>query len=146
MKLIRITLMEMKKSLHTDTVLSVVLLISIAMSYSVLIYYNDAFFSSQRLYMSSQIQLHSVDITFHTTVPENESGTLRKLLSSDICDYFMFGFNVNTKNETYQIGNLWTLYQNLKNPYDLLYSTTIRKKLIRYLECSCVRQYSAEQD
>lgn len=33
MKLIRITLMEMKKSLHTDTVLSVVLLISIAMSY-----------------------------------------------------------------------------------------------------------------
>ena len=130
MKLIRITLMEMKKSLHTDTVLSVVLLISIAMSYSVLIYYNDAFFSSQRLYMSSQIQLHSVDITFHTTVPENESGTLRKLLSSDFCDYFMFGFNVNTKNETYQIGNLWTLYQNLKNPYDLLYSTTIRKKLI----------------
>ena len=129
MKSIRIMLIEFKKTLSTNFVLCFILLLSIVISYSVFVFYNDAFFSEQRKFLSSHLMRYSVSIHFNESLSYCDTEKILTLFDDSFCDYVLLSCNTQTPEETYTISSVSTLIPIAKDPYHFLYSTLTQSRL-----------------
>ncbi len=130
MKLLRVMFIEIKKSISSNVVLSIILFFSIIISFSVFIMYNDSFFNDERKYMSSHLKMHSVEVEFPDSISVPDVNSILERLDSSFCDYVLLSSEVSTKDETYSISSVSTLLPIAKNPYKYLYSLSNQKKLL----------------
>ena len=123
----RMMQIEIKKSISSNRVLCLVLLLSMISSYSLFIYYNDSFFSEDRKYLSSHMKTRSVELDFEEPISAQTAQEIVASLSESVCDYVLLTADVSTQEQPYRITSVSTLLSVRTNPYEYLYSSTSRE-------------------
>lgn len=126
MKLLRILKINIKNIMISSPRLCILFMLSISVCLLVLIIYNDIFWTEQESYISSQVQNHSISISFNSGTNFETFEKIANDIKQYSVDYIILSSDIN---ENINVKSLGTFIPKNKNPYDYMYSAINKERM-----------------